>query len=52
MEEVANKLQWKKSLSYCYGRSSSPAPMEEVVDLKLWKNSWPAAMEEVDDQLQ
>ena len=39
MEEVVNKLQWKKSLS--------TAAMEEVEG-----SSWPVAIEEVDDQPQ
>ena len=37
MEEVVDQLQWKKKLTWSDGISSSPAPMEEVVDLKLWK---------------
>ena len=41
MEEVVHQLQWKKSLTSYNGRSSSPAAMEEAVDVS------PAAMEEV-----
>ena len=54
MEEVLHQLQcWLEvgrsndQLQEVYGKCSSPAPMEEIVDLKLCR--WPAAMEEVDD---